>query len=446
MPYPITEQCPLAEARKHGRAGFKRKQRVAAELPPARPHQAYVFQIGDRFTVLRHPRPDHPDAIEATSVSVVDMAMGVSVAVRLPVASQDAQTFQVDVMFDCTVVDASRVVKSGLRDVTAPLEQYLREHNEIFEVGLRRGLAEWKEFKLDVTAQIKAYAHFIQPTVPGMRIALAAVDVQTPPPISKVEGTLGEDAGEQRVADQKAEMERDAERRTREFRVEMQEREREAELRNREERAEFARTQLDHDYDAIGNDPVRATILANQYGAIGHEDVAVTVGEQDRREEEHREKLRLEQRGDAQALLDREERLRLERRADYRAVAEQEHEDKLRREVWDREEKLAEIEAGRKDMIRRETWDRQDRRDRDEREHQDRLHALDLRLNLLREIAKHGYLDQINVDVEGLIKGLQADSGKPAVDSGQRPEIVEPSRDAADDQSIEDLTEDDDDY
>ncbi|MFI0366599.1 hypothetical protein ACH35V_01895 [Actinomadura sp. 1N219] len=426
--YPIIEQRPLAEARKQGRPGFRRYVRAPEELPALQPHQVYVLQIGDRFEVRRSRRVDDPDVIAASSVSVVDMAHGAAVPVELPVASQDAQTFVVIVTFECTVVDAVRVVQSGC-DITASLEKYLREHSEIFELGLKRRLADWKEFRLDVTAQIKAYAQFVPPTVIGVQVALKAVDVVTPRPITELQSTMNADEGEQVRAKRQAGYAQEMEEQKLAFETWMQERRKEFERRMAEQRAVFVRDQLDLDYQSIGNDPVRAALYAHGKDDLSSEQVADKIGEVERQAEEHREKLRLEQRSDS------------------RQAIEQSREDSLRHEFWAREDAVRAEEENRKERAMLQAWEREDRRERDAREHEDRLRALDARLGLLREIAKHGYLDQINIDVENLIGSIQADTGARPLPSGQSQLTVgeQPARDGDDDTSIEDLTEDDDD-
>jgi hypothetical protein len=151
------------------------------------------------------------------------------------------------------------------------------------------------------------------------------------------------------------------------------------------EQAEFARRELDKALESIGGDPYKALLYAHTHGQIDAKDLASEMRADRDRQLELAHQLREQERAaDRQALeWAREDRLR---------VAAEAREDRLRLESQSREDRLRLAGESREDQLRREAAARDDERRR-----------LELNLDLLRELAKRGQLDMVNVNVERII-------------------------------------------
>jgi chromosome segregation ATPase len=72
---------------------------------------------------------------------------------------------------------------------------------------------------------------------------------------------------------------------------------------------------------------------------------------------------------------------------------------------------------------------REERLSREESARRERLEALKVRLDVLKEVAMHGHLDEIYIDVERLIQNLDPEAGKSAHDA-TLPDSPEDGRDS----------------
>ncbi|MGW4638139.1 hypothetical protein ACWEN6_06415 [Sphaerisporangium sp. NPDC004334] len=181
-PYPINAQSRLLPVEKRSRFGFGTRRRPISEIPMPLPHQVVVLSDGSRFDGSdRKPlgsREHH--VINATSYSVIDITRERPVAVRVCVPSSGADEFTLEVTFACTVTDPATVAKSGHRDLTIPLQTYLKSYHRLHQIGLRQSTAEVADVKDNAIIELGIYAEAKPPIFAGMHVQIASVEVLTP--------------------------------------------------------------------------------------------------------------------------------------------------------------------------------------------------------------------------------------------------------------------------
>ncbi|MDL4772810.1 MULTISPECIES: hypothetical protein [Thermomonosporaceae] len=399
--YPIIEQRVLAEAPKRGPFGFGGRGRADGDLPRVDAHQVLVFRVDGRFVLDNGYRGLRDEqVVNASHVSLVDMTRNTPVMVELAIPSAEAGEFTVQVQFLCTVQDAETVVRDG-HEATIALLGYLRSHHRIFELGLDHPLTAINTVRRDVKAQIEAYTELKPPNIPGMTIAMASVEVLTPGELVELHRTLrGHQHGhtveltraaheterdrvrtenDQALDQMRADYQRLTEEQQMRFEqqrllYERQRQELEQALDRQRQLSEqglarqaraFAQEETAEVYASIGTDPLKAALFAHSKGELTTRELQ----------------------GELEAAKEREQ-------------AEQET---LRQEA-------------REDVRRAEELDQADRR-----------YALGVRLDVLKEVARHGHLDEIHVDVERLIGRLvdeSAGNGRYGVSGGPVPTTV----------------------
>ena len=181
QPYPIIDQRPLDAAGRRKLLGMNMgsKTRAQAEVPRPSAHEQLVYRVGNRYRRDKGLGLSHDEVVNATHVSVVDMSRDKQVLVSMPIASRDAKEFQIDVTFICTVTDPEVVVEEGI-DAPSALLSYLKSHHKVVRLGLDYLLSQINDVRVDVGAEIEALATIRPPTLPGLLIALASVEVATP--------------------------------------------------------------------------------------------------------------------------------------------------------------------------------------------------------------------------------------------------------------------------
>jgi hypothetical protein len=478
--YPIIEERLLDPTPRRGMFGMGRQVRDGAQLPKPAAHQVLVYRVAGEF-VLDPARLGRSDAevVNATNVSVVDMRRDVEVAVQLPIPSGEASEFTVVVTFVCCVTDAVTVVRDGQSDAQAVLHAYLRGHRKIFELGLDHHMAEINEVRRMVNAQVTAYTTIKPPLIAGMSATLASVEVLTPQELAEFEKTRrGQREShtlrreqqdyehrllvEQRLGDQqlgKIGQQHDHDLQIRQHKQDMlvaADRQRFEQMMSAErqksaheleaQRRTFARQEaaeaaaLLHSYDdvlrlAYASGEVDATKLAELLQAdrdhaegLRRAELERTREDEDRRRQEEREDLLL------QCGWEREDR-----------AAEREAERQDRQ--WQREQELRMAEERRRDAQQQKLWTREDALRREVAEREEKQRRLDVSLNMLREVANHGHLDMVSVNVERLIaeilppvEGLAAPDERAEIETGR---VLEHDGDQA--QDAADLREEDDD-
>ncbi|WP_424527975.1 hypothetical protein ACOZ38_00855 [Sphaerisporangium viridialbum] len=532
MPYPITEEKSLGRTDRSGKWSLRRPRRAEGEVPRVKGDQVRVFLADGKYTVDHGRRQDDDDlVVRATYVAVVDMSRNHEVWIELAIPSADAKEFTVRVTFLCTVTDPVVVVRDGQGDAGRALLGYVRSHHRLFQLGLNHRVAEINMVRLNVQTQIEAYVQLKPPLIPGISAALASVEVLTPEELVALQKRLTVQEADHVVESGLADLTHELAALKARHAIEMEETERRLDVERKKHELkmdemrlffqrqqqvirndmtaasdDFATTQMAKIYQAIGDDPIKAAMIAGQKGELTSTDIAARVQEQrDRKAAEERE-LRdrswalqdqdrqwnraSQEREYETGLSDRERRFLVEqeeRNRRYaledaqRAVERMEVERMYRIEDGDRDfqrEILRERSDAEKAQLRR-LWDLEDgeremererlqreydtlqaglkhqyelaaadrerehaRQDRDYehavgrelRDREDRLHLLGVRLDMLKEIAKHGHLDEISLNPRELIGSIAVDTGAvgAVVGGGEVPPALTQAEEADD--------------
>jgi hypothetical protein len=414
-----------------------RQRRTADELLRPNAHEVLVYRVDGRY-VLDSDRLRGADdqVVGATHVSVVDTSRNRPVRVEFSIPSSDADKFAVYVTFVCTVNDAVAVVRGGVEAQTV-LWGYLRSHNKIFELGLPYSLSDVNEVRRVVNAQITAYTTIKPPTVLGMTVALASVEVGTPEFLANLEESRRDQHSQYLLAEQQQGY--DQRRKFNQVRfdhvVALTEEEHEEVLaarRQRHEHAiatnqqqqdqflaaeanEFARRELARNLELIGDSPRQALNAAYAAGQITATELAQQLEALAGREQSIAERLAERERETARQQMEWDRVERRELRAEAR-------EDRL----LTREDEQRRTQERRSDAWREKEWAREDKRG-----------LLEVKIDLLKTAASQGHLDMVNLGLDRLYAEVVGDEGS-AVEEGanaSRPQLshqVESRTDEAD--------------
>ncbi|MEV0677177.1 hypothetical protein AB0I60_11715 [Actinosynnema sp. NPDC050436] len=408
-------------------------ERVLTPLPPKRlfsrtrgrdPEEVPAVRVGHRLVYRAHNQYvldasdltlDSPTVVEASHVALVDVTVDAGVVVELVIPSRDASNFTTRVTFLCTVDDPVAVVSTGGHDARAMLAGYLKGHQRIFELGLDFGLEEINDVRRKLNAQIRAYATLNPPEFAGMRATLAGVEVLTPDQVAKLEDALREAkqshvvktaqlANEQRLGDLEH-----IHRRTRE----VQDGEHTRSLDHAQRH--YAREELKRSSEAVAANPIAALHLAYSAGELTTRELADEL-------RRVREQEVQQDREDLRAAIEYEREQQRLRWAAERDDASQQRKADLRREVWAREDRRHQrevetrhAEARRVDGVRRAEWERQDR----QLERESAAKEMEAKLEVIRELAKHGHLDTLNLRLDRFVNDMLGDRGTPALDRAE---------------------------
>jgi hypothetical protein len=473
--YPITARRRLEKAEKT--KWFRRAERSSNDLLKPDAHHVLVYRIGGNY-VLDSDRMGGSDerVVQATHVSLVDVRRDAPVVVRLEIPSKDAASFEVLVTFTCTVTDAIAVVRGGV-DAQQALWSHLKAHNRIFELGLDYPLSAINDVRRVVSAQVKAYLTIRPPSVPGMTVSVASVEMTSPEVLAGYEKSqrekdyevrlaemelehqrrlaLGRQYNEHTLADEQQEHEQKLNGRARHgIRVEaVAQAEHEevldgrAHQHKRDEaiadaaneqllagsRSAFARSEFALNLETIGNDPRRALMAAFADGRID----ARTLSEQLRELDDQDRLAQIEQ-----AQREREERLQLQsaEREDRRLEQElkqrrkeREHAEELRMSDLEREERQRQDEQKRQDRLEQERNAREDRRrkediertDRQRKEEAERLAEQQERqrqFELLKTMTAQGHFNNSDMQGDRLLATVM-NLPQPEVDNAEKPSL-----------------------
>lgn len=408
--YPIVRSEHLDPAARRGPFGLGRKRREHGDLPKAGAHEVWVYRVEGRYVVdngVLTPRDD--DVVRADLVCLVDLSDGVVVTVDLTIPSADGTEFALRVSFSCKVLDPARVVKDNL-DAGAAILAYLRCDTKLGHMALHYGMDDLTQVRNDVAARIRAYAEVKPPVVHGLKLSFVGVEVPTPEEVARFHGKR-RDAGWNDQLKRDDNRYRHREELTEDDHVQVlagqrrrgkHEAEREDQDHEQVQRAralEFARREAEYAYEAHGGDPLRQLLLAEARQEVSAKDVA----DQMRTDHHEREVYAREQR-------------HLERVEDRQALDWQ-RQDATERRRESREERI-ESDRFERDMYRDElVARREDKRSRRSEKREDRNRQLEVKLEVLRELAKNGHLDMVNVRVEQLvadITGVETQAGAPS--------------------------------
>ncbi|MEU4691889.1 hypothetical protein [Actinoplanes sp. NPDC023714] len=397
--YPLVRSVALDDAQKGGLFGLGRKRRAAADLPKADPHEVWVYRVEGRHVVNRGELGLDDDAVvRADSVSLVNVGRDVPVTVELQIPSAEASDFTVRVTFACTVTDAARVVREDIKASSAVLA-YLRRDSKLGHLALNYRMSDLNALRRDATARIRAYTEVKAPEINGMDVRFVGVEVLTPQELGVYEQKRREAEASYLLQRQQAGHHHSAEiedeihaqdmagrRRGARYVTEQEDQEHGISQQHREQRArhrmtaedlDFVRHQAHLTYESVGSDPVRASLLAEAKGQGDMKEFAERQAAADRDQLEYQRK---------QFALDRDD--------ERQALA------------WARQQRAEQAAADRAERLEDKREDRKDDRDRRRELREDRQKQLEMQLDVLRELAKHGHLDMINVQVDKLVSDI----------------------------------------
>ncbi|MEV6872837.1 hypothetical protein [Amycolatopsis sp. NPDC051128] len=421
-PYPIVEQRSLDPAQVRGKFFWRKEYRRHDELPRPNAHQVFVYRVDGEYVLdSAQRRLDEEQVVNATHVSLVDLTRDAEVLVELAIPCVEAEDFTMRVTFVCTVTDAVSVVREGRGDAQTLLRAYLKSHHRIFELGLKYRLDEVNEVRRDVNAQVKAFTTLKPPVISGIAVELRSVEVLTPDEVRQLMGnrrsieyqhelnttqqrldhSLTKDrqhndqllGTERLIHEQRLDRER-----THHTGVVEAERQR-YELKLRGERNDFEREQRGHDREEIT--ALASIIRDNPDSALAN---AYVTGSLDATE--LAERLLTENRHRAEIE-------RMERQAEF----DREHEE------W-----LLETERGNEQR----RWEREDHG----RARADTWRAKEIRLEVVRELAKRGHLDMTNLNANQLIAELTGAEPPEEIEQGAKPELAAAQAEADDDTGV----------
>lgn len=431
--YPIMSRRYLEPTPARGLFGLGKRVRDNGDLPKPDAHEVMVYRVDGQYILDNAGLENgHDHVVRATHVSVVDVSRNVPVTIQMKVPSAEASDFTVEVTFACTVTDPVRAVRENL-NASAALEHYLRSHRKIFQLGLEYKMLQINKMRVDVSAQIMAYTAVRPPTVSGLAVTMTGVRVLTPEELEKFEQRRREKQYEHLIGSQELGYSHDRESSQQRHEQDMDHQRRQhqhvAELEDQEhaqlidlrtqrgkqlleaERNEFARRELDKALEAIGGDSYTALLYAHANGQIDAKELAAEMrADRDRRLEiEQQDRERQREAAQLELEWNRADQLRTasEAREDRLRDASEAREDRLRDTNEAREDRLRDAREAREDRLRQETMVREDERRR-----------LELNLDLLRELAKRGQLDMVNVNVERIIAEVSG-TGDAALGSHQ---------------------------
>ncbi|MEV1248937.1 hypothetical protein ACIBO2_44530 [Nonomuraea sp. NPDC050022] len=180
IPYPIIDEQPLPPAQRSW--GFFTR-RDTSQLPATPAGAVLVFEVhgGHRaFMERRHLKGSEEAVVEAVSVAVVDVrTRSVHVEVQLP--SRDlGYRFIVRANFKCRVTNPETVVADHVQDVAEILAGHLRKDAKLMQLGATRPIEDTHALAPEVAARVQAYLEFYPPTIDGMEVDLAHVELFMP--------------------------------------------------------------------------------------------------------------------------------------------------------------------------------------------------------------------------------------------------------------------------
>nr|MDT0659949.1 hypothetical protein [Micromonospora sp. DSM 115978] len=376
---------------------------------------------------------DDDSVVRADCVSLVNVSRGMPVTVEMTIPSAEASDFTMRITFACTVTDPAVVVRENVQAAETILA-YLQRDSKLGHLALNLRMGDLNRVRREATGRIRAYTEVKPPDVHGLDLRFLGVEVLTPPDLEQFEKLRREAEAEARLKRQRVGYTQDDEidaelhsqsldghRRGGRYAAEKadqesdQERALKAQRHSQQiqaEQLEFARREVEYAFDAFGGDPLKALIFAQAKGEIDTKELAerMVADERDRIEYTR-------QQGD----LDREnDRIQVtwaheERAKALAAAREERQEDRSHQRLIELEEKRAAREDARE--IRRE-------------DREDRHKQLDMQLDVLRELAKRGHLDMINVQVDKLVSDIYGGDGALALtrpDSDALPRAEEPA-------------------
>jgi len=181
------------------------------ELPIIAPGTMLVFDVNGQYEALDrgHLSGTEPHVLEAIAVSLVDLRPKVlPVDIKVPSASP-ADDFVIRAHFHCVVSKAELVARLGLTDTIEPLRTHLKQDRMLLALGANFGVDQLAIMRDEAISRVAAYCETRPPQVPGMDVALAAVEVFTPDDLRTQEKRMRDERWAQRYNTLKLGGERD---------------------------------------------------------------------------------------------------------------------------------------------------------------------------------------------------------------------------------------------
>jgi hypothetical protein len=152
----------------------------------------------------------------------------------------------------------------------------------------------------------------------------------------------------------------------------------------------------------VAADPIAALTLSHAEGGITAKEMADELKELRSKEiDQDREDLRA--------------RIEFERERD-RTQWEAQRLDRERQLGWDREDRANEAKV----VLRREVWEREDQKF----EREERRRELEAKLEVIREAAKHGHMDSLNLQLDKVVNNMLGGSAvTKSVEEDDRPQL-----------------------
>jgi hypothetical protein len=372
-PYPIVLQRPLSPVAKSGILGLGTKRRAWEEVPLPKPDQVRVYLVDGRH-VIDHGRLELDDetVVRATSISIVDLTRNREVPVELTIPSADAKQFTVRVTFHCTVIEPDTVVRVGHGDATSVLLGYLHNYQKLFQLGLDHKISAINRVRLFVQTQMEAYYQHVRPDTPGMQVILANVEVLTPEELVPIYHSRFETEETHITETARAGLglEMDQMRARHQEQMEMLRQQTELERK----KYELILAQQQHTVDAsrqLGQHTLATN--DNRFAAGQANEIVATIGNDPWKA--------------SYFALQKDEGSAAEIAAGLQAA--QVDAETRRRQLEDHElaQRQAALEHKRELDERTATWDREDR-----------VQGFVSRLDVVKELAKHGHLDEVTID------------------------------------------------
>lgn len=397
VPYPLVEQRNLAPVPPRRLLG-PRRTRVIEEIPPTNAGQRLIYRVDGDFVLDNTALPlDSPSVIDATHVSVVDVSSDVEVFVDLDIPSKDADKFTMQLTFVCTVTDPIAVVRHGSPSAASALRAYIKSHHRIFELGLDHPLAEINTARRKLNAQVKAFTTVEPPSIVGVSVELASVEVLTPAEVREFEQSMRQEEQQHRIAFGRQRHEQVLQHDKAEFEqvvasgAQRAELERDADLRG------YQRYQFIEQTRTVPKDALSALTNAYTVGDISAKELADQVTSLESERLEH-ERTQAQERLESERA-DRKERLDWKRES-KRLKWEAHRADST--EEW--QYRRRELEIEREGELRDRTWAREDLA----LDREDKRRELEAKIEIVRELAQRGYLDTANVNLEKVVNNMLA--------------------------------------
>ncbi|MEU2629529.1 hypothetical protein [Kitasatospora sp. NPDC007106] len=200
-PYPVIQERLLEAVPKRF---LTARRRPLSDLPERKPGTALVLHVGGRcveMDVGHRLTGAEEELLEATSVSVVDLRPR-TIVVELNVPSADpADSFDIHVVFQATVVRADIAAQNGAVDLAGELRRYVRRDGKLLNIGSSYRVSQITEVRELVEARVEAYCQLLPyEDAPGLSVTFRLAEVDTPTDLRTQAVAVRNETWEQQIA------------------------------------------------------------------------------------------------------------------------------------------------------------------------------------------------------------------------------------------------------